>query len=214
MIKLKNVFLKLNREYFALYDINLEVNKGEKVAVVGGDQSGKTMLFSLLTKLERATRGDIYIKDTLIDKINFEFDVSMGYLPTKNIFFENKTVKQNLEYILKERKIKKEEIDGIISNKLTEFNFSNYSEHKVKELTEFEKTILSIIRLSLRDLEILLIDSIFENYNSKENEKLIKIINNNLIKPETTVLLATKNEDIAKLFNCKIIKINSGSLED
>ena len=214
MIKLKNVFLKLNREYFALYDINLEVNKGEKVAVVGGDQSGKTMLLRLLTKLERATRGDIYIKDTLIDKINFEFDVSMGYLPTKNIFFENKTVKQNLEYILKERKIKKEEIDGIISNKLTEFNFSNYSEHKVKELTEFEKTILSIIRLSLRDLEILLIDSIFENYNSKENEKLIKIINNNLIKPETTVLLATKNEDIAKLFNCKIIKINSGSLED
>ena len=81
-------------------------------------------------------------------------------------------------------------------------------------MTEYEKTILSILRLSLRKLEVLLIDSIFEKYNSKQNNNLINLIQEKLIKEDTTVLLATKNEDIAKMFNFKIIKINNGSLED
>lgn len=213
MIKLENVYLKLNREFYALYDINLDIKNGEKVAIVGEDHSGKTMLLRLITKLEKPTKGAIFIKNTILEKIDFSKDVQMGYLPTKNIFFENKTVKYNLEYILK-NKYSKEEINSIIVEKLEEFNFSNFSETKVKDLTEYEKTLLSILRLSLRKLEILLIDSIFEKYNCKQNNNLINLIQEKLIKEDTTVLLATKNEDIAKMFNFKIIKINNGSLED
>ena len=44
MIKAKNLFLRYTREFYALYNINLDIEDGESVAFVGEDESGKTSI--------------------------------------------------------------------------------------------------------------------------------------------------------------------------
>ena len=63
MIEIKNLYLKYIREYYALCDINLKVQKGESLALIGDEGSGKTTLLRVLAKLEKYDRGEIYLKE-------------------------------------------------------------------------------------------------------------------------------------------------------
>ena len=57
MIRISNLFLRYVRQYYALYDINLEIAQGERVAFIGKKESGKTSLLRILLKLEKAQKG-------------------------------------------------------------------------------------------------------------------------------------------------------------
>ena len=86
MIKIKDLYLKYTREFFALYDININIAEGEKVALVGEDESGKTSLLRILAKFEKITKGEVYIRDIPLDKLNYKTDISAGYIPATPIF--------------------------------------------------------------------------------------------------------------------------------
>ena len=63
MIELKNVFLKYTKEFYSLYDINLKIDKGETIALLGKENSGKSSILRLIAKLEKAKK-DIEVEDT------------------------------------------------------------------------------------------------------------------------------------------------------
>ena len=62
MIKIKNLFLRYTREFYALYDVSIDVEEGESVALVGEDESGKTSLLRILAKLEKKSINIIISK--------------------------------------------------------------------------------------------------------------------------------------------------------
>ena len=88
MILIKNLYLKFIREYFALYDISLNIEDGEKVAFIGEEHSGKTTLLRILAKLEKPSKGEIYIRDIPLKKLNYNYDISAGYLPASPVFLK------------------------------------------------------------------------------------------------------------------------------
>ena len=69
MIEVKKLYLKYIREYYALYDINLKIEQGESVALIGEEGSGKTTLLRVLAKLEKYDKGEAYIKDINISSL-------------------------------------------------------------------------------------------------------------------------------------------------
>ena len=85
MIEIKKLYLKYIREYYALYDINLKIEHGESVGLIGEEGSGKTTLLRVLAKLEKFDKGEVYIKDINVKKINFKDDISLGYISTKPV---------------------------------------------------------------------------------------------------------------------------------
>jgi len=107
MISFVNVFVKYTKEFYALSSVNLKADKGEVVALVGPKDSGKTCLLRLLAGLEKPDKGEIYIKDIPVEKIDYQTDVSMGYIPYKANFFDKKSVYDNLKYVLDIRKTDK-----------------------------------------------------------------------------------------------------------
>ncbi|MDD4408933.1 MAG: ATP-binding cassette domain-containing protein, partial [Clostridia bacterium] len=181
MILIKNLYLRYIREYFALYDINLKIEQNESVAFLGEVESGKTSLLRILAKVEKYTKGEVYIKNIPLQKINYATDVNLGYIPATPVFFENKTVYDNLKYVLKVQKIKKTELETKINDALIEFKLENIKDTKIKALTLFEKYLISFARLSFRMLEIVLIDDIFENLKQEEQEVLKEIIKKNYV---------------------------------
>lgn len=212
MILVKNLSLKFTKEFYALFEINLEIKKGEAVALLGEEYSGKTTLLRVLSKLEKDYTGEIYIKNIPLKKVDFSVDVNMGYIPAVPVFLEKKTVYQNLQELLKSRKINKSQREEKINKLLIEYNLEKYRDEKVKNLSIFEKYILSIARLSLREIEIVLIDNIFENLSEEEYEKICELIKKQFLQNKVTTVVATTSSSIAKDLTKRTIKFKLGSI--
>lgn len=211
MLSIKHLFLRYTREFYALYDINMEVSDGEKVALVGAEDSGKTSLLRIISKLEEPTKGEVYLKDRPLKKINFRFDISAGYVPATPVFLENKTVYENLKYILSERKVPPMEIETKINDAVIDFSLEKIKDEKIANLSIEEKYILSLIRLSFRKLDFLMIDNIFDGLSEFYLE-IVEEILDKIVSPTTTLILATTDEKIADRFCKRKIYFRSGSI--
>lgn len=211
MISIKNLYLKYTREYFALYDINMEIEKGEAVALVGEDDSGKTSLIRVLAKLEKPTKGGIYIENRPLKQVNFKNDISAGYVPATPVFFEKKTVYENFKYILSTRKLPPNEIENKINEAIIEYSLEKIRDEKICNLSIEEKYVLSLIRLSFRELDLLVVDNIFDKLSDIYIEIIIDLIKR-LKGKDTTLILATTNEKIANMLCKRKIYFKHGSI--
>lgn len=213
MIEIKNLYLKYIREYYALYDINIKIQKGESVALVGNEGSGKTTLLRVLAKLEKFDKGEVYIKDISLKKLDFKTDISLGYIPFSPVFLENKTVYENLKYVLTSRKVKPVDIENKINTCLIEFGLEKYRNTKAKDLTLFEQYVISIARLILRPLDIVLVDDIFEKLDDEQKNYIVSLIKKLFIDKKVTTLVATSDEELLKKVCKRTIHFTNGSID-
>ena len=122
MIRLANVCKVYDGKY-ALRDINLNIKKGETVAVIGGSGSGKSTLLQLLVGLIRPDSGEIYIggQETtkLTEKELDKVRLNMGMVFQYYALFDSMTVGENVAFGLREHKhLPEAEIQRIIREKL------------------------------------------------------------------------------------------------
>ena len=213
MIKVKNLNLKFTKEYYALYNLSFKIADGEKVAFYGKSASGKTSMMRILCRLEAFDSGEVYIKNIPLKKLDFKIDISMGYQPEKPVFMENKTVYKNLEYVLKDSAHSKYEIDQIIMEGLLKYNLQDKRDVKIKKLTLFEKYVVSLLRLSFKKRDLVLIDNIFKNLSNSQITVVNRLIRK-LITKDNTVIIATDDEKIAKKYATRIINFELGSIKE
>lgn len=211
MVEIKNLFLKYTREYYALYDVNLNIEDGEAVALVGEDESGKTSLLRILAKLEKPSKGQVYIREIPLEKLNFRTDLQAGYVPASPVFLEKKSVYENFKYILKNWGLTESEIENKINNIIIEFAIEKIKDTKVKELSLEEKYVLSLIRLSLRELDLLMVDNIFDKLSDATMDVVCDLIKK-LKTKKTTLIVATTKPEIAQKFAKKMIYFKNGSV--
>lgn len=212
MISFVNVFVKYTKEFYALSSVNLKADKGEVVALVGPKDSGKTCLLRLLAGLEKPDKGEIYIKDIPVEKIDYQTDVSMGYIPYKANFFDKKSVYDNLKYVLDIRKTDKNVLEENINKAIIDFKLESIVDQKIYKLSLFQKYLVSIARLSFRKLDIVLIDNIFEELDATETKELIRLFKKYFINKNTLVLIATSDEKIAKSVATRKVYLEYGAI--
>ena len=212
MISFVNVFVKYTKEYYALSSINFDIATGETVAFVGPKDSGKTCIMRLIAGLEKQDKGEIFIKDIPLDRIDYRTDISMGYLPYKTIFLDKKSVYDNLKYVLDIRSTNHEAIEEKINKAIIDFKLENIVSEKIYKLTNYQKYLVSLARLSFRKLDILLVDNIFEELSSSEVKEILKLIKKYLVKTDTTLLVATSSDEIADKLEGRHIYLKNGAI--
>ena len=214
MIEVKNLFLKFTREYYALYDVNMNIEDGESVAFIGEDESGKTSLLRIFAKLEKMTKGEVYIKDIPLDKLDYRTDISAGYIPSTPVFLEKKTVYENFKYILKAWGMKEADVENKINEIIIEYAIEKIKDRKIKELSLEEKYVLSFIRLYMRDnLDLLMVDNIFDRLSEASMEVVLDMIKK-LKTKKTTLIIATTKPSIAQKLCKKFYYFKNGSVAD
>lgn len=216
IIELKDVKLAYNKDYCALYDVNFTANKGDRIAIIGETGSGKTALLRLIAGLEKQKSGECYIKGTPIQKINFSRDVSLGYLSTKAVFFERKSVYKNLLWTLKVHKVDKQEREARIDAILEEFGIQHLKKERIGTLCNSDRRLVQIARMAMRPLEIILCDDVLTGDDSATQEKIKKALKKlfDSAPKDKVIIMAGQDEKLCKEFVNKVIYIKAGSLVD
>ena len=213
MISVKDLFVSFTKEYDALHNINLKIENGEKIALIGDSESGKTTLIRVLASLQVATKGEVCIDQTPISKVNFKQDVALGYVPLVPVFKNKKTAYENMQYILKIRGFDTASMNFKITSALKNFGVDGVRNVPISSLTMCQKQLLQLSRVSMRSLDIVLIDNISKQLLSKEKQQVIDAIKLLIeSQPNAIFVVALDSEKLASELGLKVIKLKNGSI--
>lgn len=212
MIEIKDLCLAYTKDYLTLCDINLEIKDGAKVTIFGEKESGKSSLMRVLAGIVKPTSGSVIINKIPIDKINFKSDVSLGFLPTQPVFMENKTVLQNLQYVLKIRKVVKELANIKIENAIKTYDLETISNMKMKDLQYYDRVRVALARFQLRPLDVLLVDDVFARLGDSDRKVVVKHINNLIKANQCSCIITISDRSLFSLVGGKQVVIDNGSL--
>lgn len=150
MIKLVNVGKNFGNKV-ALENINLTIEDGETLAIIGGSGSGKSTLLRLLIGLIRPTTGEIWVDGTEISRISeSELDkirLKMGMVFQYSALFDSMTVGDNVAFGLREHTdMSEKEIAKVVEEKLHLVGLDNISNMMPSELSGGMKKRVSLAR--------------------------------------------------------------------
>ena len=216
MIKVENLYYKYKKQNnFILNDINLEINSGEFISIIGNNGEGKSTLVKLLSGILPPTTGNIYINDldtkSKKDFINIRKNISIVFQnPENQIIFER--VYEELEFTLKNLNFSKDDIEKQIDNALEltsmkDFKYTNTSELSLKK----KKKIVIAEALSINS-EIIVLDeptAMLDPISKKEIMKLLSDLN----KLGKTIIIVTHNLDEI-FYSTRCLYLNNNIIEN
>ena len=138
-----------------LKDINIHVDKGEVVSILGGSGVGKTTLFNIVAGINPLQSGEISIKG------NTDYKGRVSYMLQKDLLLEHKTIIQNIILPLLIRKINKKEAEEEAIKNLKLFNLYEYKDKYPSELSGGMRQRVALLRTYMFKEELFLLDEPF-----------------------------------------------------
>ena len=173
----KNLTKQYNGETI-VKNINLEIKKGEIVALLGVNGAGKTTTFYMMAGLEHPTSGDIYLNDKNITNLPIwsRVNLGIGYLPQEQSIFTDLTVEENILLPLELRHLSRKEQHDKVEALLEEFGMKEKRKTLGGKLSGGEKRKTEIARLLTMDPIFILIDEPFASVDPLSIELLQTLI--------------------------------------
>jgi ABC-type multidrug transport system fused ATPase/permease subunit len=213
-IEFRNVSFSYDKQNPVLSNINIAVEPGQTIAVVGPTGGGKTSFVSLIARLYDADQGEIIIDDTNIKNWDlFALRRSIGYLIQESIFFTG-TILENILYDNPKATAESalqvlKDLGGETFLDSLPLGLDTPINSDSKMLSAGQRQILALTRLILRDPKILILDEATANIDTKSEktiQKAIDLIKNN----KTTFIIAHR---LSTIFNAdKIILIQNNTI--
>ena len=113
-------------DFWAVRDVDLELNKGEIVGLLGPNGAGKTTTFYMITGMIKPTEGDIFLDQMNITKkaMYKRSRFGIGYLPQDESIFRKLTVEDNLRLVLEMSSLSKQEQQNKIDQLLDDLSIN------------------------------------------------------------------------------------------
>lgn len=193
--KVNFTYKKINYcEHEVLKNINIKLKAGKINAIVGKSGSGKTTLLELITGILKPTTGKVLIDEKEIDNLNNAFDI--GYVSQDNNQFLQKTVKEELEMLLKLYNYKLKEKKKRINDSLIMVGLNEkYLNLNINNLSSGEKKKLALASALILNPSILIIDEPVIGLDRKTKEELKKIFRILKTRYNKTIIFVSNNLD-------------------
>jgi len=213
MIKLEQAYKSYPRNIEVLRDINLSIDAGEFVSLVGQSGSGKTTLVKILIGEEKIESGKVIIGDWDITNISRR---EVPYLRRQiGVIFQDfkllpqKTLRENVAFALEVCGQKQAKINRIVTTVLRIVGLEDKAEHYPNEVSGGEQQRAAIARALVHQPKILLADEPTGNLDSINANEIIDLLLriNNF---GTTVILVTHNREIVNGLKKRVIAIEAG----
>lgn len=199
----------------AIKNINLSINKGEFVAIIGPSGSGKSTLLHLLGGVDKPTSGKVYINDVDIYNLK-EKDLSIFRRRNVGLIYQFYnlipvlSVKENilLPAELDNRKIDKDYLDDLLKT----LGLKERSNHLPNELSGGQQQRTSIGRALINRPSIVLADEPTGNLDSKNSKEVLELLKLSVRKYNQTLIMITHDPSIA-LQADRVITIEDGTIK-
>ena len=218
LYKLKNInlnYLLNGNNIKILKNINFEIKKNERVAIIGESGSGKTSLLMLMSGLESPTNGSIVFDKEDLSKINEKRRTEIrrkkiGLIFQQFFLIPNYTALENVMFPMQINKINNEKEKAI--SILEDFGLVNRKNNLPSELSGGEQQRVAIARAISFDPEIILADEPTGNLDRKNTELVSNLLLEYSRKKKICLILVTHNMNLARKCD-RIMKLVDGHLK-
>ena len=206
MISLRNI----NKSYkvgsnhlHVLKDLNLEIGKGELVAIMGSSGSGKSTLLNLLGILDSYDEGEYYLNDHLIDGLSETKAAQyrnkfLGFVFQSFNLISFKNAMENVALPLYYQKVKRSERNQRALEYLDKVGLMEWAEHMPTELSGGQQQRVAIARALISKPNVILADEPTGALDTKTSYDVMKLFRE-VNKEGITVVIVTHEQDIADL---------------
>jgi osmoprotectant transport system ATP-binding protein len=214
MIRFENI-VKSYGEKTVLKNLNISINKGEFITLIGSSGCGKTTILKLINGLIKPDSGKVWIDNRDLSMLNLiEMRRNIGYVIQNVGLFPHFTIGDNISYVLKLKKVDKvnarQRVEVLIN--LVGLDKS-YLQKYPWQLSGGQKQRVGVARALAADPEIILMDEPFGAVDELTRRSLQDEIQNIHRKLGKTIVFVTHDiEEAIKLGN-RIVLLNEGEIE-
>lgn len=197
-----------------LSNINLYINQGDRVCIIGEIGSGKSTLLKLMLKLNEPTNGDIFLDGISYQDISLKYiRKKIGYVPQQPILF-NRSILENIKY--SNPHISNELIMSLLHdlNLIEAFsNLENGLDTKIgkngSKISGGQRQLIWSLRILLHEPEILILDEPTASLDEKTKNLLIRLYNHFM--GHKTIIMVTHDQTLMK-YARRTIVLDSGKI--
>lgn len=192
---------KINNDFWALKNVNFDVEKGEVVGFVGSNGAGKSTLLKVIAGVMKPTKGKVSVYGNICPMIELGAGFDSQLTARENIYLNGAVMGYSKEFI-------NSKFDEIVS-------FSELSEFLDVPIQNFSSGMIARLAFSIAtvvDPEILIVDEILSvgdmAFQNKSEEKMLNMINGG-----TTVLFVSHSIDQIRNMCNKVVWIEKGEVQ-
>ncbi|MDO4197701.1 MAG: ATP-binding cassette domain-containing protein [Erysipelotrichaceae bacterium] len=216
MIELKNVSKTYKNGTHALYDVNLKVEDGEFVYIVGPTGSGKSTLIKLLDGEEIPTKGTVTVSGVNVGRLRrgkvYLYRRKIGVVFQDYLLLPEKTVYENVAYALEVIDMPDDKIRKRVRHVLKLVGLADKSNSKPRELSGGQRQRVSIARAIAKKPAILIADEPTGSLDPVTSNDIITLLEKINVEEKTTVLVVTHDNLMVKRHPKRLISIESGHI--
>ena len=218
LYKLENINLNYNlngNDIKVLKNINFEIKKNERVAIIGESGSGKTSLLMLMSCLEKPTTGSIIFNNEDFSKLSEKKKTEIrktkiGLIFQQFYLIPNYTALENVMFPMQINRIKDEHEKAI--SLLSEVGLASQKNNLPSELSGGEQQRVAIARAISFGPEIILADEPTGNLDERNTKLVSNLLLDYSKRKKISLVLVTHNMKLAKKCD-RIIKLLDGSIK-
>ena len=211
--KKKKHNLKVTDEgVLAVDDFNLEIKDKEFIVLVGPSGCGKSTTLRMVAGLEEISKGELYIDNRLVNDVEpKDRDIAMVF--QSYALYPHMTVRQNMEFPLKLRKMPKDEIDRKVNEAAEILDITQYLDRKPKALSGGQRQRVAIGRAIVREPKVLLMDEPLSNLDAKLRNQMRAEIIKLRQRINTTFIYVTHDQTEAMTLGDRIVIMKDGVVQ-
>jgi multiple sugar transport system ATP-binding protein len=196
----------------ATKDLNLDIQDEEFLVLVGPSGCGKTTALRMIAGLEEVTEGTLKIGERVVnDLAPKDRDVAMVF--QSYALYPHMTVRDNLAFGLKLRKVPKQEIERRVQEAAKTIELSNLLDRKPKQLSGGQRQRVALGRAIVREPAVFLMDEPLSNLDAKLRVQTRAEIARLHQRLKTTIVYVTHDQVEAMTMGTRIAVMNNGELQ-
>ena len=203
LIRIRNVEKKYKSGVTAIYDLNLAIEKGAFVFVIGGSGSGKSTLIKMLYREEKPTKGQIIVGGLDVAKLRnkkiYVLRRKLGIVFQNYRLLEKQTVYENVAFALEVLGEPKDVIRQKVLKALEDVGLKNKLHNYPEQLSGGEQQKVSIARALSKNCDVMFCDEPTGSLDSKNSKKILLLLEKLCREENKTIVIVTHNNDIVKM---------------
>ncbi len=214
-IKFKDVEKTYKNGVNAIYDLDLDIKKGEFVFVIGASGSGKSTLIKMLYREEKPTKGEIYLGGINVAKVKnskvYKLRRKIGIVFQDYKLLPKLTVYENVAFALEIYGLPTNEVRKKVLKALDLVGLKSRTKSYPNELSGGEQQRVAIARAIVNSPKLLICDEPTGNLDPDTSLEIMKVIEK-INELGTTIVMATHDREMVNKMKKRVVLLDNGKL--